>query len=330
MNEARYLFTVCPSRAAVDKDLSHAEYRMLAVICSFIDKDNQCWPSYNRLAETMGCSRRHVIGLCEALKAKDYIDIQERLHENGTRSSNVMCVKFHQGSEAELHQGGETELHQGGETELHHHIIELHQKNYTNELSCDLLGGEESVERCFDVFWEAYPKGADGRKPKKPLAKRKYMALLRAKRVSHDRLLLAAQHYAKTREVKEGYVSHCVTWLNQQRWLEFEALEDDTEKMVLEARLPDTDCTTREGKALHVMLDYLLQKVGIAKFNSWFAKLRIARFQGVMATLSAPSAFVAEYVKTHHDELLLEALRQTEPGIEEYRLLVDGIGELRN
>lgn len=67
----------------------------------------------------------------------------------------------------------------------------------------------------FNLFWDKYPKGANGKGNKKT-AKDKFVIAL--KKTSLDVLMKAIEDYSKTQVVQSGYAKHCVTWLNQESW----------------------------------------------------------------------------------------------------------------
>ena len=84
--------------------------------------------------------------------------------------------------------------------------------------------GSFSIEDAFKVFWKAYPKRTPHGNPKKP-ARKKFEALCK-QGVSVDELITGAKNYAAYVE-REGtepqYVAMAQTWLNQERWPDYQA-----------------------------------------------------------------------------------------------------------
>jgi hypothetical protein len=64
----------------------------------------------------------------------------------------------------------------------------------------------------FDAFWDAFPK-----KVEKRGAKAKFDAAVR-RGVPPDKIINAARLYASSRSVREGFIAHPTTWLNNGRW----------------------------------------------------------------------------------------------------------------
>lgn len=75
----------------------------------------------------------------------------------------------------------------------------------------------------FDDFWKAYPK-RDGANPKEP-ARKKFTAAVKAG-ADAETIISAAVRYAREMREKQQfgtpYVAQAVTWLNQQRWGDYQ------------------------------------------------------------------------------------------------------------
>jgi len=133
-------FARVPIAAASDQGLSTAGYRLLGLLCGYIDDDDRCWPSVPTLASKLGIVDRAVQFSLKELVATGYIRIERRAGK-----PNVYLVLY-QGGETRLHpttpettlhpssQGGETTLHPTPETRLHpNYTTELHSKSPTRE-----------------------------------------------------------------------------------------------------------------------------------------------------------------------------------------------------
>lgn len=88
------------------------------------------------------------------------------------------------------------------------------------------MGGRDAtrpVADVFEEFWRAYPK-RDGANPKQP-AQKKFLAALKSGNSSED-IIAGARRYASECKAKrlEGtpMVAQAMTWLNQQRWTDYD------------------------------------------------------------------------------------------------------------
>lgn len=88
----RTFFTTIPSRALYD--LTHAEFKVLGIMCSFINRYNECWPSYSTIADKCKISRRNAIDYIKKLSLKGYLDITKRTFKNKSNSTNIYRVIF--------------------------------------------------------------------------------------------------------------------------------------------------------------------------------------------------------------------------------------------
>lgn len=87
-----YFFTTVPARAVEDENLSHAEIRVLLALCSFINKTNQSWPSYNTLAERCKMDKRNVLKYVKSLQDHGYIKITPRISKEKGHGSNIYSI----------------------------------------------------------------------------------------------------------------------------------------------------------------------------------------------------------------------------------------------
>lgn len=90
------LYIVSPTKALLDKELSHAEYRLLTILCSFMDSSGlQCSVTKKELAEIMGVTARMIKVHLDKLKSLGYITVTEQLSaEHGGHLANVYTIIF--------------------------------------------------------------------------------------------------------------------------------------------------------------------------------------------------------------------------------------------
>jgi len=92
-----YFFTTFPARAVEDENLSHAEIRVLLALCTFINKTNQCWPSYSTLAERCKMDKRNVLKYVKNLETHGYITITPRISKEKGHGSNIYSIIWDNG-----------------------------------------------------------------------------------------------------------------------------------------------------------------------------------------------------------------------------------------
>jgi len=72
-------YSITPSIAATDKNLSHAEFRLLAILGSYASsKTGWCFPSNRVLAADMGCNERTIQKHLDKLRGLGYIQRRQR------------------------------------------------------------------------------------------------------------------------------------------------------------------------------------------------------------------------------------------------------------
>lgn len=138
------------------------------------------------------------------------------------------------------------------------------------------VGGE-----LFAKFWEAYPK-RDGANPKKPAADK----FARAVKAGNDpgAIIAGAKAYAASLGEKAGtqFVAQAVTWLNQERWRDYEPIED--------AAPYEPPAAWRNG----------FSEVGAGLPAAWVRNWLhpcIPRQEGSMLMLTAPTGFIADRLR---------------------------------
>lgn len=83
----------------------------------------------------------------------------------------------------------------------------------------------------------------------------------------------------------------------------------------------EVDVELADGCTLWPRAQALLRERDPGLYSAWFARLCLTRQEGARVTLTAPSAFVAGYVETHHRGRLLDVLRPLDHEIREIRVV---------
>jgi|GEM_PF-3928460 len=81
---ARY--SILPALAALDLDLNDSDLRTLVVLGTFLDRNNECWPSQKTLADKTGLHRATVNKCLKHLADKGYI-VKQPLAKSGMKTS---------------------------------------------------------------------------------------------------------------------------------------------------------------------------------------------------------------------------------------------------
>lgn len=72
--------------------LSTPQVALLGKLCAMADAKGVCWPSHDRLAELMGCSRRTIIRTMAALEKMGWVSRQRRHRADGSRTTDLITV----------------------------------------------------------------------------------------------------------------------------------------------------------------------------------------------------------------------------------------------
>ena len=79
--------SILPAEAVRDRRITPAQFRTLAALGIFSDKEGCCFPSLSKLAEILGVSPSTVHGHLKGLESVGRIEISRRRRRNGTYSS---------------------------------------------------------------------------------------------------------------------------------------------------------------------------------------------------------------------------------------------------
>lgn len=86
-------FVIVERDLLLNESLSIYEKMAYCVLCAYANiQDKTCFPSYQTIANKVGCSRRKVIAVIVSLEKKGLIEKAEQIH-NGKNISNLYIVK---------------------------------------------------------------------------------------------------------------------------------------------------------------------------------------------------------------------------------------------
>ena len=92
MSNAR--FSILQARAVTDKRVSDAQFRTLAALGMYADKDGWCYPMLSTLGTDLGKSKQAVGRDTIALRRLGYLEVTARFDEHGARRSNLYRLRF--------------------------------------------------------------------------------------------------------------------------------------------------------------------------------------------------------------------------------------------
>lgn len=92
MSNAR--FSILQSKAVNDTKLSNAQFRTLAALGTFGDKDGWCFPKLKTLGAMLGKSKQAVSKDIQALVEFGYVEITPQYREDGSRKNNMYRLVF--------------------------------------------------------------------------------------------------------------------------------------------------------------------------------------------------------------------------------------------
>lgn len=203
---------------AFKQNLPMNEKFVLVALADYADEGWSCYPSYQKTAERVGCSRATVIRLTAKLTERGYLRTERR--ERGNKSARSNRYYLSEGG-INLQPGG-VELQPGGCTGAT-------RGGCTDATPLTITKIPEQNPDDFSAFWSAYPATQKG---SKKAAESKYRGLL--KKMSHDDLMARLEHYKRTRQRQQRSnefvpnVPHATTWLNQERWNDYGEFDPTT------------------------------------------------------------------------------------------------------
>ncbi len=216
-------FSIVPAQAVEDRRLGPAPFRVLAALGTFSDREGWCWPSMTTLATQLSTRRQVVQRHVQELAKLGYIEIQRQRRPDGGSAANRYRLLFDRalfqvGIELRgVHRECAGGVHREGATTATLRGLPL-DKNYPKE---HIYGS--STAKQFDGFWRIYPSRRPHSNPKKP-AREKFAAALK-RGVPASNIIRGAENYAvyvEQETTDPRFIAQAVTWLNQERWAEYQ------------------------------------------------------------------------------------------------------------
>lgn len=92
MSNAR--FSILQARAVSDPKISNAQFRTLAALATFGDKDGWCFPKLQTLGDMVGKSKQAVSMDIKELVSLGYVQIQNQYRPDGSQKNNLYRIVF--------------------------------------------------------------------------------------------------------------------------------------------------------------------------------------------------------------------------------------------
>ena len=215
---------IMPAAAVFDRRLNAAEIRILAAISTYADRNGRCWPAIATLAKRTGMSARHASSCLGALAASDHLAIEARPGQ-----SNVYRIPRNSSSGVNHSSGVE------GSTPEPQFTPPLNPSSgdpgttvppndIKNDTKNEYTDGDSSAHTEFDTFWQSYPSRRPHSNPKKP-ALAKFEAAVKNGTPPKE-IIRGARNYAayvQQEKIEPKFVAMAQTWLNQERWTEYQS-----------------------------------------------------------------------------------------------------------
>jgi hypothetical protein len=90
MSQSR--FTIVPTDAIMDTELTHTQLRVLAAIGSFTNRKQTAYPSRATIADMLGIAKETVSRCISVLNRKGYIEVTRQFRNNGSQTTNLYFV----------------------------------------------------------------------------------------------------------------------------------------------------------------------------------------------------------------------------------------------
>lgn len=92
MSNAR--FSILQARAVSDTQISNAQFRTLAALGSFGDKDGWCFPNLATLGKMLGKTKQAVSKDIQALEDLGYLEVRKQFRPDGSQKNNLYRLIF--------------------------------------------------------------------------------------------------------------------------------------------------------------------------------------------------------------------------------------------
>lgn len=191
------------------KGLTPHEKLTLLALANRHNPDTGCFPSLDRIAADVNCSRATIKRSIKVLGDMGLVRVEASVRGNGSQSSNRYHLAFEGdvvGVQAELGEGFTVNPLGGSERTPHKQVNNKQVRSKKDNLA---ISADDAL---FDEAWSAYP-----RKIGKGAARYAYAKA--AKKISPEALNAAVVAYSMSAEGRDKkFLPHFSTWLNQERW----------------------------------------------------------------------------------------------------------------
>ncbi len=231
--------SIIPAAAVFDSRLCRTDLAVLCALGAYANRSGRCWPATTTLATDIRVSTRQVRRCLRVLEDCGFIHTE---HRAGQRSIYVVARggsdPGHPGSGVPRTYSDTTPDTQvpgldvdpghpgsgGADTQVPGTPdTQVPPKDTTNGVTERKHTGVPVPDQQFQNFWHIYPSRQPHSNPKKP-ARAKFDAALK-RGVSGWNIIEGAKNYAAYVE-REGtdpkYVAQAQTWLNQERWGDYQ------------------------------------------------------------------------------------------------------------
>ena len=222
-------FGVVPTLAILDKSISHAELRVFALLCSYADKNGQCYPSQSTMAESLNISRQKLNPHIKSLETKGWVKITGRVRDDGSRRSNLYHIVSdgYMACPREGDMGSATEGDSNNTPPINippmiyreeiseHELLvdkqEAGMSEHTNEIDID----------DFAIWWASYPRQINRKKAQTEYRKARDLT-------DAGNLLRASEAYAREVMGTElNYIKRPDNWLKEKLWESYQPAPDN-------------------------------------------------------------------------------------------------------
>ncbi len=215
--------SIIPAAAVFDARIGSADLRVLCAIAAYADRSGKCWPATTTLASELGVSDRRVRICLRNLERCGHLKTE---HRPGQRSLYLICRKASDPGTSASGVGGDpgTSASGGAEREVPGTPErEVPPKDTTNRVTEHIHTVAPLADQQFEVFWRTFPSRRPHSNPKKTACAKFKAAVKRG--VAAADIIRGAENFAAYVE-REGtdpnFVPQAVTWLNQDRWTQYQ------------------------------------------------------------------------------------------------------------
>ncbi len=231
-------FSIIPAAAVFDHRLGHAEVRVLAALGAHADKNGRCWLATTTLAEGIRVSTRQIRRCLRNLESCGYLRSTHRKGQRSIYSIVLDAIDPGHGGSGVPRTYSDTPDTQvpgldvdpghpgsgGADTQVPGTPdTQVPPNGVTNGVTEHKHTVASLADEQFEVFWRAYPSRRPHSNPKKP-ARAKFETAVKHGVAAAD-IIRGAENYAAYVE-REGtdpkVVAQAQTWLNQERWTQYQ------------------------------------------------------------------------------------------------------------